>query len=103
MRYTCIGVAMNVAIVGAGVMGGGMARRLLSCGHAVSVYDPSPAAQDPLRELGARVMDSPKSAATGNEYIVTSLPRDADVRDAIAGADGVVHGLARGALVVETS
>jgi 3-hydroxyisobutyrate dehydrogenase len=94
---------MKVGVIGVGVMGGGMARRLLSCGHEVSVYDRSSLALTPFAELGAHVAESPASAATDREYVVTSLPRDTDVRAAISGPGGVVAGLASGALVIDTS
>jgi 3-hydroxyisobutyrate dehydrogenase len=94
---------MRVGVVGAGIMGGGMARRLLSCGHAVTVFDLRPSSLDPLAAIGAATADSAAEAAAGNEFVITSLPRDADVQAAIGGADGVAVGLGAGALVIETS
>jgi 3-hydroxyisobutyrate dehydrogenase len=94
---------LRVAVVGAGIMGGGMARRLLACGHDVRVFDLSPEALAALERRGASPAESPRDAAVGRDYVLTSLPRDENVRQALGGPDGVIAGLARGALVVETS
>jgi 6-phosphogluconate dehydrogenase len=45
---------MELAMVGLGRMGGGMARRLIAGGHKVVVYDPVRAAMEALVKAGAR-------------------------------------------------
>jgi 3-hydroxyisobutyrate dehydrogenase-like beta-hydroxyacid dehydrogenase len=94
---------VKVAIIGAGIMGGGMARRLLREGHEVAVYDKADAAVAALEELGARRTGSPRDAAHDREFVLLSLPRDSNVRDAMRGPDGVIAGISAGTIVIDTS
>ena len=57
---------MKLAMVGLGRMGGNMARRLLSAGHEVVVYDVDPAAVASLGEVGG-------VATTGLDDLVAKL------------------------------
>ena len=49
---------MNIAFLGMGLMGSRMSRRLLDAGFAVKVWNRSPSACEPLRAVGAQVIDS---------------------------------------------
>ena len=60
----------RIGFIGLGNMGGGMACRLAEAGYEVAVWNRTRAKTEPVRELGARVADSPADAASG-----------ADVRD----------------------
>ena len=91
---------MTVAVVGTGRMGAAMARRLLAAGHAVTVYNRTPSR---AAALGAPVAATPREAVAGASWVVVSLADDAAVRAVYAGPDGLVAGLAEGAVVVETS
>jgi 3-hydroxyisobutyrate dehydrogenase len=53
-----------VAILGLGIMGSGMARRLAASGFPLSVYSRSREKAAPFAELGAFVADSPRQAAS---------------------------------------
>jgi 3-hydroxyisobutyrate dehydrogenase-like beta-hydroxyacid dehydrogenase len=70
----------RIAFIGVGRMGSGMAARLLAAGHAVTVYDPSPAAVAALVALGAKSAASAVAAATGNNVVMASLPGPAAVK-----------------------
>lgn len=94
---------MRTAVIGVGTMGGGMAHRLAVTGNDVAVYDLDPARFEPLVAAGARAASSPADAAAGAEFVITSLPRDEHVVDAISGAGGVIERLEPDAIVVETS
>jgi len=91
---------VTVAVVGTGRMGAAMARRLLAAGHAVTVYNRTPSR---AAALGAPVAATPREAVAGASWVVVSLADDAAVRAVYAGPDGLVAGLAEGAVVVETS
>ncbi|HVX42423.1 MAG TPA: NAD(P)-dependent oxidoreductase [Mycobacteriales bacterium] len=65
---------MKVGFIGAGKMGGGMARRLSAGGHAVTVYDPSAAAVEACVAAGASAATSAQEAAGAAEAVFTSLP-----------------------------
>ena len=66
---------MEIAVIGAGRIGGNIARRLASAGHQVSVAFSRD--EDGLRalaqEIGARDM-APDAAVTGAEVVVVSVP-----------------------------
>lgn len=95
---------MQVAMIGAGVVGSAMGHRLLAQGYDVSVFDTNAAASEQLVKDGARSASSAADATRTSEYVVTSLPRSEDVRKAFNdGAAGIIAGLRPGTVIVETS
>ena len=66
---------MEIAIIGAGHIGGNIARRLAAAGHVITVSF----SRDPERlsalaaEIGARV-DKPADAVVDAEVVVVSIP-----------------------------
>ena len=71
---------MRVAFLGLGKMGAGMAARLLTAGHALSVYNRTPERAAPLAKLGARVADSPRAAAEKADVIIGMTADDESSR-----------------------
>jgi 3-hydroxyisobutyrate dehydrogenase len=66
-------VAMNtpqVALLGTGIMGRGMARNIVAAGIPLTVWNRSP---EKAADLGAEVAQSPDSAAKGAAIVVTIL------------------------------
>ena len=94
---------MRIGFVGLGRMGSPMARNLLNAGHTLTVHDLDPAATAPHRELGAVWADSPRLVAAASDVVLTSLPGPAEVEAVAVGGDGLVHGLAAGAVLVDVS
>jgi 3-hydroxyisobutyrate dehydrogenase len=94
---------MRIAFIGLGNMGAPMAHNLLKAGHRVSMFDLNGDALRGLETAGARAATSPCDAATDVECVVTMLPAAAHVRGALAGDDGVLAGIARGATIVDSS
>jgi 3-hydroxyisobutyrate dehydrogenase len=76
---------MRLGVVGAGNIGGAIARNLLRDGHAVVVHDLDPERCRALREAGATVGDSPAAVAERSDVTFTSLPGPA-VMEATAAA-----------------
>ena len=93
----------RIAFLGLGLMGGGMARRLLGAGFAVTVFNRNPARAEPLAAAGARVAGSPRDAAAGAEVVFSMVADDAASRAIWLGPDGAIAGAARGAVLVECS
>ena len=54
---------MRVGFIGLGNMGGGMAANLLNAGHALTVYNPTPAKADALVVEGATLAKTPSGRA----------------------------------------
>ena len=70
---------MQITFFGTGLMGTGFVRRLLANGHAVNVWNRSPAKARALVALGAVAFDDPAAALAGAERIHLSLADDASV------------------------
>lgn len=91
---------MRVAVVGCGVVGGWLVRRLLELGHHVRVHDRHRESTHLLERAGAVWAADLDELADGRELVLTALPGPTEV-DSIASA--LIERLAPGALLVETS
>ncbi|MFD5662554.1 NAD(P)-dependent oxidoreductase [Streptomyces hirsutus] len=91
----------QLAFIGLGSMGGGMARRLLETGHTLTVFNRTAHKAAPLVEAGAHLADAPERAAAGHDVVLLSLSDEKAVEEILFGR--VVPVLAPGALVVDTS
>jgi len=96
-------MAHAIGILGTGKMGAAMWRRLETQGIRAMIFDALPAATAPLASAGARVASDPAALAAQSDVIVVSLPRSADVESVVRGPKGLLAGLRRGALVVDTT
>src|SRR5215469_3043445 len=93
----------RVAILGLGIMGSGMAVRLLSQGFPVSVFNRNPEKSRPFAARGAAVTDSPREAATRSDVILSMVSDDPASREVWLGPSGALAGAIRGALLIESS
>ena len=94
---------MRVAFIGLGTMGSRMVANLQEHGHELIVNDVNRAAAGPALEQGAVWADSPREAARDAELALSSLPAPKDVESVALGADGVINGLAPGAIYADLS
>jgi 3-hydroxyisobutyrate dehydrogenase len=93
----------RVAILGLGIMGGGMAANWLAKGFEVAVWNRTASKAQALAGKGAKVAATPREAATGADFIFAMVSDD-DVSRAIwLGADGALAGAKSGAIGVESS
>jgi 3-hydroxyisobutyrate dehydrogenase len=86
-----------VAVLGTGIMGSAMARRLAAAGLQTTVWDRSPQATEPLAAAGALVAASPRDAVADAGVVITMLPT-AEVVEQVIFAGGVTEALAAGAV-----
>ena len=93
----------RVAILGLGIMGGGMAGRLLSVGFPVSVYNRNREKAEPLAKAGAFVAASPREAASGAEIVLSMVADDAASRAVWLGETGALEGVSPGTVLIESS
>jgi len=93
----------KVAVIGLGLMGSGMAGRLIGEGFGLSVYNRSPQSAALLGERGARVGKSPRDAATGADFIVAMLADDQASKGVWLGENGALAGAAPGTILIESS
>ncbi|MEH1122870.1 NAD(P)-dependent oxidoreductase [Micromonospora sp. CPCC 206061] len=92
----------EVGVIGLGVMGSAIARRLLAAGHRPRVYDVRPEAVDELEAEGAVAATRPADLAR-HVPVVLSLNSATIVERAVFGRDGVLSNGGRGTLFVDMS
>lgn len=93
----------RIGFIGLGIMGKPMALNLLAAGLPVAVYSRSEGPVDEVVAAGAVRADGPASVAAASDVTITMLPDTADVEQVLAGAGGVIEGVAEGALVIDMS
>ena len=92
----------KTAFVGLGVMGYPMAGHLVKHGHEVAVFNRTPAkAEAWAAEHGGRACRTPREAAAGAEIVFCMVGDDPDVRAVVYGADGILAGMGKGAILVD--
>jgi len=96
-------MSQHIGFIGLGVMGRPMAKHLLAKGHSLVVLNRSRPAMDDLVASGARAVATPADVARQSDIVITMVPDTPDVEKVIAGSDGVVSGLKRGAIVIDMS
>jgi len=84
-------------------MGKPMAKHLVAKGHRVVVHSRSRAPVDELAAAGAAIGKSPADVAARSDIVITMLPDTADVELVLTGADGVLSGAKKGAIVIDMS
>jgi len=93
----------ELGFVGLGTMGGGVVRRLLAAGHAVTVWNRTREKAEPLLEAGASWADTPRSVAECSEIVFTMVTNTAAVQAVTEGPDGILAGLGPGKVYVDMS
>ena len=94
--------ARRAAFLGLGVMGYPMAGHLAGAGHAVTVYNRSPAkAAQWVAEHGHASAATPRDAAAGADIVFACVGNDADLRSVVLGEQGAFMGMKRGAIFVD--
>jgi len=92
-----------MALIGLGLMGSGMARRLLGAGFPLTVWNRNPERAKALAAEGAHVAATPREAASRADVVVSMVADDAASRAVWLGDHGALAGAARGAVLVESS
>jgi 3-hydroxyisobutyrate dehydrogenase len=92
-----------VAFLGLGIMGGGMARRLLDPRFDLTVYNRSADKTKPLADAGAKVGTTPREAAAGAAIVISMVADDNASRGLWLGENGALAGALRGAVLIECS
>jgi 3-hydroxyisobutyrate dehydrogenase len=93
----------NIAILGLGTMGHGMAANLLKAGFPLTIYNRTPAKAGPLAALGGRVAKTPAEAAKQATVVIAMLSDDNASREAWLGTDGALAAMQPNSVVVECS
>jgi 3-hydroxyisobutyrate dehydrogenase-like beta-hydroxyacid dehydrogenase len=94
-------MSTTVAFLGLGAMGAPMAANLVTEGFTVRVWNRTPERAAAL--AGATSAKTPREAASGAEFVITMLADDQAVQQVSLGADGLLGGLADGAIHLSMS
>ena len=93
---------MQVGFIGIGRMGSGMAANLIAAGHALTVYNRSPAKAKRLLAKGARLAKTSADAARG-DVVITMLADDRAAEAVVFGPDGILETLPPGGVHLSMS
>jgi 3-hydroxyisobutyrate dehydrogenase len=93
----------KVAFLGLGVMGYPMAGHLKNKGgHDVTVYNRTAAKADNwVAQHGGKRAATPREAAEGNDFVMSCVGNDADLREVTLGKDGAFAGMKKSAVFVD--
>ena len=93
----------RIAFLGLGIMGAGMAARLLDAGARLTVFNRTADRAAPLAARGAVVAATPRDAVADADIVFSMVADDAASHDIWDGGSGALAGVRRGAVLVECS
>jgi 3-hydroxyisobutyrate dehydrogenase len=93
----------RIAFLGLGLMGSGMARRLLANGFSVTVFNRNAEKTNSFAAIGAQVAASPREAASRADVIISMVADDQASNEVWLGENGALSAARRGAVCVECS
>ena len=95
----------RIAIIGLGVMGGPIARHLAHAGHALTLYNRSPARVEKWQaahpDIAVTLAPNGGEAARGADVVITCVGNDDDLADVVLGPQGVFSTLKPGGLFID--
>jgi 3-hydroxyisobutyrate dehydrogenase-like beta-hydroxyacid dehydrogenase len=94
----------TIGLIGVGLMGHGIALNLVKHGHALTLLEhPGNQPLDALKAAGATTHTSAKALAREADVVILCVTGSPQVEAVLLGADGVLSGLRRGAVVIDCS
>lgn len=93
----------HVAILGLGIMGCGMASRLVSMGFPLTVYNRTREKAQRYAASGAFVAGTPREASARAKVVIAMVADDAASRGIWLGPEGALAGAAPGTLLLDSS
>jgi 3-hydroxyisobutyrate dehydrogenase-like beta-hydroxyacid dehydrogenase len=93
----------KVAMIGLGMMGTGIAGRLIDAGFDVTVYNRTQSAADVLVARGARRAATPADAVEEGGIVITMLANDAALQQVTTGEHGFAEKLGQGGVHISMS
>jgi 3-hydroxyisobutyrate dehydrogenase-like beta-hydroxyacid dehydrogenase len=93
---------MNIGFIGLGAMGLPMAKRVLNAGHTMCTTfhrrrDPA----EELQAMGASIVATPAEVGKAADVVITILPADAELKEVVFGATGILGGITNGKVLIE--
>lgn len=94
---------MKIGFIGLGIMGKPMVRNLIKAGHELVVFNRSQPAIDECVAAGAAAGKSSADVGARCEVVITMVPNSPEVRQVIAGENGVLEGARPGTICIDMS
>jgi 3-hydroxyisobutyrate dehydrogenase-like beta-hydroxyacid dehydrogenase len=94
---------IQIACIGLGRMGVGIARNIQASGCRLVVYNRTYAKMQPFVAAGAEPARTAREAASAADFVITSLMDDQSVFDTLLREDGMLAGMRPGAIHIGTS
>ena len=92
-------MSLRVGFIGLGSQGAPMARRIVDAGFQMTLWARRPASLEPFADTAAKVAGSPAELATASDLVCLCVVGDADVEEVATGDEGLLAGLAPGAVI----
>jgi 3-hydroxyisobutyrate dehydrogenase len=93
----------KIALLGLGLMGSGMAGRLLDAGYPLTIWNRTPDKAQALANRGARLAKSPREAAASAAVVISMLADVPVCRDVWLGRGEALVDIAPGTALIESS
>lgn len=93
----------NVAVVGLGIMGRGMAENLLKHGHTVTIWNRNPDRALDIAQAGATVAATPAEAAARADVVFEVTADEGSSRAVWQGPGGILEGAGRDAVLITSA
>jgi 3-hydroxyisobutyrate dehydrogenase len=93
---------MKVSVAGLGLMGSGITKRLIDCGHNVSVYNRTRSKAEQFSKK-ATVALSPRELAEDCDLLITAVTDFKAVKDLLFGTKGIIESSNRNLVVANAS
>jgi 3-hydroxyisobutyrate dehydrogenase len=91
----------RIGWIGTGVMGRWMCQHVLSKGYSATVFNRSPEKAQPLVELGAKLVATPKAVAEQSDMVFAIVGFPTDVREVFLGPNGALAGSKPGTVLID--
>lgn len=94
---------LNIALLGCGLMGHPMARRLLAAGHSLTAWNRTRSKAETLVADGAKLADTPADAVAQADIVIAMLQDGQAVLEVMfeSGEASAVHRIRQGALFID--
>jgi 3-hydroxyisobutyrate dehydrogenase len=94
---------MRIGLIGTGMMGSAIARRLLGRGYELTVYNRTKTKTESLKGMGARVAETPAQVAKETGLVLTVVKDAAALEEVAFGENGVAKGWHDGLVLADVS
>jgi len=93
---------MKIGFIGLGAMGAPMAERVVKAGfETFTTFHQRREPADSLAAMGATLLASPAEVARAADTVITILPADAELKDAVFGSGGLLEGFSGGKVLID--